>query len=136
MGCANAKIAPPDCGDLDPKLQRKVDADDDLLFGVPTTLSTSDVIEAPAAAEAITEAEVRAAQDLWAASIVRISASYLEKGDFVKIAGDAAGELYAYGHHDVLFKPTKYDIASAARPSAATRKTAASRLTAARASRR
>ena len=108
MGCAHAKVAPPDCGDLDPKLQRKAD-DDDVIFGVPSTMSTSDVMEAPVAAEAraITEAEVRAAQDLWAASIKRISAAYLAKSDFVKIAGDAAGELYAYGHHDVLFKPTK-----------------------------
>ena len=56
---------------------------------------------------AITELEVIAAQDLWAASIKRISAAYLAKSDFVKIAGDAAGELYAYGHHDVHFKPTK-----------------------------
>merc|ERR1711988_602481 len=28
-------------------------------------------------------------------------------GDFVGAAGEAAGELYGYGHHDVLFKPTK-----------------------------
>merc|ERR1711881_654150 len=28
-------------------------------------------------------------------------------GDYVKAAADAAGELYAYGHSNVLFKPTK-----------------------------
>merc|ERR1711904_688960 len=31
----------------------------------------------------------------------------LEGGDFIKTAGDAAGELYGYGHTNVLFKPTK-----------------------------
>merc|ERR1712070_596271 len=30
-----------------------------------------------------------------------------EKGDYVKVAADAAGELYGYGHTDVLSKPTK-----------------------------
>ena len=48
MGCAHAKVAPPDCGDLDPKLHRKADAEDDVSFGVPSTMSTSDVMEAPA----------------------------------------------------------------------------------------
>merc|ERR1711998_636017 len=28
-------------------------------------------------------------------------------GDYVAAAGAAAGELYGYGHFDVLFKPTK-----------------------------
>ena len=36
-----------------------------------------------------------------------ISTAYLEKGDFVGVAGEAMGELYGYGFHDVLFKPTK-----------------------------
>merc|ERR1719163_1318141 len=39
--------------------------------------------------------------------IASISKTYLEKGDFVGAAGEAAGELYGYGHHNVLFKPTK-----------------------------
>ncbi len=55
----------------------------------------------------VTEREVRAAQANWASAIKRISASYLKGGDFVKLAGEAAGELYGYGHHNVLFKPTK-----------------------------
>eukprot|EP00966_Prymnesium_polylepis_P193981 4496429-Prymnesium_polylepis.2 len=30
-----------------------------------------------------------------------------EGGDYITAAGEAAGELYAYGHSNVLFKPTK-----------------------------
>ncbi|KAL9138969.1 putative conserved tandem protein 23 [Amphidinium carterae] len=56
---------------------------------------------------AITEEEVRAAQKLWSDSIKKISKTYLEKGDYVAVAGEAAGELYGYGHSNVLFKPTK-----------------------------
>ena len=46
-------------------------------------------------------------QERWAAAIARISAVYKAEGDYVAAAADAAGELYAYGHHNVLFKPTK-----------------------------
>ncbi|EOD05749.1 hypothetical protein EMIHUDRAFT_219806 [Emiliania huxleyi CCMP1516] len=35
------------------------------------------------------------------------SSVYAEKGDYVAAAGEAAGQLYGYGHTDVLFKPTK-----------------------------
>ena len=31
----------------------------------------------------------------------------LEGGDYIGEAGKAAGELYAYGHSNVMFKPTK-----------------------------
>eukprot|EP00971_Amphidinium_carterae_P230844 4581012-Amphidinium_carterae.1 len=55
----------------------------------------------------ITEEEVRAAQKLWSDSIKKISKTYLEEGDYVAVAGEAAGELYGYGHSNVLFKPTK-----------------------------
>jgi hypothetical protein len=55
----------------------------------------------------VTEAEVLEVQKKWAAAIVNISATHKAKGDFVKVAGEAAGELYCYGHCDVLFKPTK-----------------------------
>merc|ERR1712070_666652 len=55
----------------------------------------------------VTEAEVLEVQDKWAAAIARISAVHKEKGDYVQAAADAAGELYAYGHSNVLFKPTK-----------------------------
>merc|ERR1719161_550065 len=60
-----------------------------------------------AAPAAVTEAEVLAAQKLWADSIASISKVYAEKGDFVAAAGEAAGQLYGYGHGNVLFKPTK-----------------------------
>jgi hypothetical protein len=55
----------------------------------------------------ITEAEVLAAQDLWASSIKGISRAYLDGEDYVQAAADAAGKLYGYGHGNVLFKPTK-----------------------------
>merc|ERR1740138_1963023 len=45
----------------------------------------------------ITEAEVLECQANWANAIKTISKTYLDKGDFVKAAGDAAGELYGYG---------------------------------------
>jgi len=59
------------------------------------------------ASELVTEREVRNAQASWAAAIKGISKTYLEGGDFVGAAGAAAGELYGYGHTNVLFKPTK-----------------------------
>ena len=65
---------------------------------------------APAAAPAsadVTEKEVKECQAKWANAIKSISKTYLAKGDFVKAAGDAAGELYGYGKCNVLFKPTK-----------------------------
>merc|ERR1719502_1213284 len=60
-----------------------------------------------AAPAPITEAEVLACQDGWVNAIKTISAEYLKDGDFVGAAGTAAGELYGYGFHNVLFKPTK-----------------------------
>ena len=55
----------------------------------------------------LTEAEVLECQAKWANAIKSISATYLKKGDYVQAAADAAGELYGYGHSNVLFKPTK-----------------------------
>merc|ERR1719183_943975 len=51
--------------------------------------------------------EVTEAQKLWAESIASISKVYLDGGDYVAAAGEAAGKLYGYGHGPVLFKPTK-----------------------------
>jgi hypothetical protein len=56
---------------------------------------------------AVTEADVLAVQSKWADAIANISATHKAGGDFIQAAADAAGELYAYGHSDVLFKPTK-----------------------------
>jgi len=57
--------------------------------------------------EFVTENEVIEAQNYWAQSIVDISNAFLMGGDYVKLAGERAGELYGYGHSKVLFKPTK-----------------------------
>merc|ERR1711879_350740 len=56
---------------------------------------------------AVTQEEVDSAQAAWANAIKHISKTYLDGGDFVGAAGDAAGQLYGYGHSQVLFKPTK-----------------------------
>ncbi len=55
----------------------------------------------------VTEADVLAVQAKWAGAIASISEVHRAGGDYVAAAAAAAGELYAYGHHDVLFKPTK-----------------------------
>eukprot|EP00179_Madagascaria_erythrocladioides_P015997 CAMPEP_0198365508 /NCGR_PEP_ID=MMETSP1450-20131203/154206_1 /TAXON_ID=753684 ORGANISM="Madagascaria erythrocladiodes, Strain CCMP3234" /NCGR_SAMPLE_ID=MMETSP1450 /ASSEMBLY_ACC=CAM_ASM_001115 /LENGTH=549 /DNA_ID=CAMNT_0044072959 /DNA_START=285 /DNA_END=1934 /DNA_ORIENTATION=+ len=57
--------------------------------------------------QSVTEAEVLAAQAAWSDAIVRISAAQAAGEDFVQVAATAAGELYGYGHGEVLFKPTK-----------------------------
>ncbi|CAE7763051.1 JNK, partial [Symbiodinium microadriaticum] len=58
-------------------------------------------------ANLISEEEVHKAQEAWASAIKQISKTYLEGGDYVAAAAEAAGELYGYGHSEVLFKPTK-----------------------------
>merc|ERR1719454_1656744 len=89
-----------------------------MLFGigektVETTALTGRVVPTGAMAvpvaapDVVTEFEVRMAQAKWANAIKTISKTYLEKGDYIKAAGDAAAELYGYGHTQVLFKPTK-----------------------------
>ena len=55
----------------------------------------------------ITKDEVLELQSKWAGAIKGISKAYLEKGDYIGLAGAAAGELYGYGHSNVHFKPTK-----------------------------
>merc|ERR1719389_1370940 len=55
----------------------------------------------------VTEAEVLECQKNWAEAIKSISKTYLDGGDFVGAAGEAAGKLYGYGKSEVLFKPTK-----------------------------
>jgi len=62
---------------------------------------------ASAGGGSISEREVRQAQDNWANSIKKISKTYLDGGDYIAAAGEAAGLLYGYGHSNVLFKPTK-----------------------------
>lgn len=55
----------------------------------------------------LTEDEVIQCQEQWARAIESISLAYLRGGHFVSAATDVAEKLYGYGHHDVLFKPTK-----------------------------
>jgi len=78
---------------------------------VGTVVPTAAISAAPAATEStpapVTAAEVLECQNKWANAIASISSVYLEEGDFVAAAAEAAGELYGYGHHNVLFKPTK-----------------------------
>jgi hypothetical protein len=62
---------------------------------------------APKVDKSVTSEEVEACQQAWADAIVRISKIHKNGGDFVAAAGQAAGELYGYGHGTVLFKPTK-----------------------------
>ena len=57
--------------------------------------------------ECVSMDEVKAAQKAWSDSIKKISKAYLDGGDYVAVAAAAAGELYGYGHGNVLFKPTK-----------------------------
>merc|ERR1719413_249140 len=64
-----------------------------------------EVVEAAVAK--VTEEDVIAVQNAWAGGIKHISKVYKDNGDYVKAAANAAGELYAYGKHNVLFKPTK-----------------------------
>ncbi|CAE7287366.1 unnamed protein product [Symbiodinium sp. KB8] len=62
----------------------------------------------PAAPTAkISVEQVKSVQAAWANAIKSISRTYLQRGDYVAAAAKAAGELYGYGHTNVLFKPTK-----------------------------
>ena len=69
---------------------------------VPYTSSSATVV-----ADLISQEEVQSAQAAWASAIKHISKTYLDGGDYVAAAEKAAGELYGYGHSEVLFKPTK-----------------------------
>jgi PAS domain S-box-containing protein len=55
----------------------------------------------------VTEEEVLEAQQKWAHAIRSISSAFLSGRDFIGPASAAAAGLYACGHDEVLFKPTK-----------------------------
>merc|ERR1712037_349832 len=57
--------------------------------------------------DAVSWLDVLNAQENWANTIKSISGIYLSGGDYVGAAAQAAGDLYGYGHCNVLFKPTK-----------------------------
>merc|ERR1719460_3214983 len=110
LGFGKAPVAEPEAdttlSDLSAAFWAKkkgIDAAQEMTGVVVPTMPTT----APPGEGPITEAEVLAAQAAWAGSIKAISARYLEGGDYVDAAATAAGDLYGYGHSDVLFKPTK-----------------------------
>merc|ERR1712087_289644 len=70
-------------------------------------LHHSSVPYAAASSAPVTKEEVLAVQKAWSAAIKDISKTYKNGGDYIKAAANAAGQLYAYGHSNVLFKPTK-----------------------------
>eukprot|EP01063_Lacrimia_lanifica_P030806 TRINITY_DN496_c0_g1_i14.p1 TRINITY_DN496_c0_g1~~TRINITY_DN496_c0_g1_i14.p1 ORF type:complete len:170 (+),score=32.36 TRINITY_DN496_c0_g1_i14:425-934(+) len=75
---------------------------------VPFQAPTSPKVSGAAAATALlTENDVHEAQKAWGNAIKAITKSHQQKQDFVATAAKAAGELYGYGHGNVLFKPTK-----------------------------
>ena len=79
----------------------------ELLTSVPTLYPSPIERAVPSSSAQLTEKEVLAVQQAWAAAITSISAVQQAGGDYIAEAAKAAGELYAYGHADVLFKPTK-----------------------------
>jgi len=54
----------------------------------------------------ITEEMVIEAQKKWSESLLRISKTHMEGGDYRKVASEALDEGYNYGNGIVLFKPT------------------------------
>jgi len=55
---------------------------------------------------AITQADVAAAQQAWGDGIVAIGEAFSAGEDYTAAARDHIERFYAYGAHDVLFKPT------------------------------
>ena len=74
---------------------------------VPITIGGSASAPAAAPTTTIEEGEVLEAQAEWANAIREISLSHKRGGDYISVAGRKAGQLYGYGHSNVLFKPTK-----------------------------
>lgn len=67
---------------------------------------TTATADEPAAAPAVSEADVIAAQQEWGEGIVAISAIHAAGGDYSARASEHINTLYAYGMTDVMFKPT------------------------------
>ena len=59
------------------------------------------------ATAAITEQEVKNAQQAWGSGLVSIGKAFTEKKDYTKAASDLIDNLYAYQTGQVLFNPTK-----------------------------
>lgn len=56
---------------------------------------------------AITEEKIIKAQKKWGDGIVKIGATFMEKGDYTTVAKEHIDTLYAYDQSPVLFKPTR-----------------------------
>merc|ERR1711907_10655 len=78
-----------------------------LTGGVVGALVGAFVMKQRVQAASVTKAEVEACQEAWKEAIKAISKAHKDGKNFVEVAETAAGELYGYGHGDVLFKPTK-----------------------------
>jgi hypothetical protein len=67
-------------------------------------------VAAPTAAgqdkKAITEADVKAAQDAWCAALVKIGKVHAEGGDYKAVASQLIADLYDYKDGNVFFRPT------------------------------
>ncbi|WP_421861252.1 phosphoribosyl-AMP cyclohydrolase [Oceanicaulis sp.] len=61
---------------------------------------------AATAMDAITEADVQAAQQAWGEGIVTIGQAYTNGEDYRAAATAHIEQFYAYGDHTILFKPT------------------------------
>ena len=55
----------------------------------------------------ITSKDVDSLQKKWGNAIETMTKTYLNGGDYVKLAEEGLDELYAYNFGEVLFKPTK-----------------------------
>ena len=77
-----------------------------LLLNVANVASFASMPHRPGVAP-ITEDEIEAAQNDWAAAIVAISTVHLDGGDIVAAATAQINKLYGYGYTPVMFKPTK-----------------------------
>ena len=60
----------------------------------------------PAKKDAITEAEVNAAQQAWCDGLVKIGKVHKEAGDYKAVAAQVIHDLYDYNDGKVFFKPT------------------------------
>lgn len=78
-----------------------------VLFALLASWLFSAVAGQEVADSGITLADVEDLQAEWGSAIKNITKVYMEDGDFVGEAMDAAAKLYGYGHSAVLFKPTK-----------------------------
>jgi hypothetical protein len=69
-------------------------------------VASAALVPAAFATDAITAEDVAAAQQAWGEGIVAIGAAYTAGEDYTAAATAHIERFYAYGSHDVLFKPT------------------------------